>query len=1033
MRLITNSCICRTHPSAPSSYPDPPLHHHAKPDVTSPVLDALKSFGEADHDLASRTDTWAKSVPFGKSPPKDLMDGDIPNESPLNFPTIQERGGFSHPSSVSSPPRPQPFSYGNGHRSSIPSRQQSMDRRKSHSYGSPMSNHAPLPHFPQAHFYGAPDIDLLSTQNRPPADRSYTFCGFDTLPNSSPKMSRMGMNVLLVGMDGAVEVLAVEDRRTRLIGQITGLNGRVMEAKLVQGHSSGSSTRPHVVVIIHGPLPPNEEEGRVSSASSEVNEVPPSVARGHRVEKRIKEDVQYYQTRVEVYSLRTGELVATLFTSKPVPALENIPGFPSFAPAAVGSLKLFTSGSHVILASGVSGEVYIYRLNSSSALVTYHCVGKAWTGIQPGDARRYSTSSNSTDPDGSRSESPHGSSASERPILAVQGRWLAIVPPSTAYRGSLQGTVPLSVSHGKVSGIETRSPPSMPSVNCTTDVGDGESLFDRVARGVAQELVRGARWMGDQGLQAWNNYWNNTQAPGAPPRRPSQTPEPPSYGHGPFPPTHAQETQASTPTEPDTVSIIDLKRLNDSTETRNVFLHPVATFQVPNGCSFLSLSPNGLMLFTASRKGDVQYVWDLMQLKHCRAAAFMADDQASQSPNVRQVARYQRLTTSSIVDVIWTPPLGERLAIITRKGTIHAFDLPRSAFQWPPFRRARSPNKPPAPDSAMDEISGPATTGNSFSAAMKLVGGKAQPFFSAVRDRAPSSGAAFPQMSGFALPSAASVRSGKVVAAGLSKSMGAATGTVNTLRHVGENRLHLAGLARDPAPSRVTWICSKGPIYLGLIDNGSFKMYRLKRAISTHKNRQSHSVIGGKEVEFKLPANLQNPCGPAPVLPYDFELAIHTSLALPSVSSQSATTSKSFCQPFSQAEIETNTPYQPFHTDQRVGLSVFTAVGETNDAMRLPSSGPWVFGDDIPTTKLHVRSFSNNGDNHDEDENAAVGHPLRPEGDMENLITLGNSTGNVEEVVITTRRKKKLSTPLKADDGFFEDDCDVLDFAQDRV
>jgi hypothetical protein len=83
-----------------------------------------------------------------------------------------------------------------------------------------------------------------------------------------------------------------------------------------------------------------------------------------------------------------------------------------------------------------------------------------------------------------------------------------------------------------------------------------------------------------------------------------------------------------------------------------------------------------------------------------------------------------------------------------------------------------------------------------------------------------------------------------------------------------------------------------------------------------------------------------------------------------------------------------------------------------------------------------VRSYSNSTDDQgdDEDEMGAIhGHSFGAGGDMENLITLGNSTGNVEEVVITTRRKKKHSIPLKADDGFFEDDCEVLDFARDRV
>lgn len=915
------------------------------------------------------------------------------------------------------------------------SRQHSVDRRKSNSYGSPMSNLAPPPHLPQAHFFGAPDVDL-STHDRLAADGAYSFCAFDTLPNTSIKAPRAGMNVLLVGMDGAVEILAIEDRRSRLLGQITGLNGRVLQAKILPGQPSNESlapSQPHVAVIVHGPFPPTEEEGQVSSAGSEVNGVPPSMVRGPPGDRRPgRDDKSCYQTRVEVYSLRTGDHIATLFASKPVPVLENIPGLPSLAPAPVGGLKLFSSGHSVIVASGISGEVYIFRYTSPG---TYRCLGKTWTNVQTGETRRYSASSSSTEPDASHNDAPQ-STVSERPILAVQGRWLAVVPPSSAYRASIQGTVPSNLLHGKVHGIETRSPPTMPSVNCATDVGEGESFFDKVARGVTQELVRGARWMGDQGLQAWNNYWNSQQSPGMPPQRPIRTPENQAQGHGLFPPTHAQDTLGASPPEPDTVSILDLNRFDDGMDAKASPFHPVATFQVPNGCSFLSLSPNGLMLFTASKKGDVQYVWDLMQLRHCRAMAFMADQQSAQTPNVRQVARYARLTTSSIVDVIWTAPVGDRLAIITKKGTVHVFDLPRSAFQWPPFRRARpAANKSSHTDPASDEMPGHGAAGNPLSAAMKLVGGKTQPFFSAVRGRVPSSGAAFPNMSGFALPSAASIQGGKVMAAGISKSMGAAaTGTVHTLRHVGENRLHLSGLARDPAPSRVTWICQKGVFFLGVVDDGFFKLYRLKQGANSHKGRQFHSVIGGKESQFKLPANLKSLCDPAPLMAYDPALAVQASLLLPSSSSQPFAAGKSQCQPLSQAEIETNTPYQPFHTDQRVGLYVFAA--EVKDTTVSAPSGQWVFGGDISTTRVHVRSYSTGGDEpgEDDDETAAIhGHSFGAGGDMENLITLGNSTGNVEEVVITTRRKKKHSTPLKADDGFFEDDCEILDFARDRV
>lgn len=100
-------------------------------------------------------------------------------------------------------------------------------------------------------------------------------------------------------------------------------------------------------------------------------------------------------------------------------------------------------------------------------------------------------------------------------------------------------------------------------------------------------------------------------------------------------------------------------------------------------------------------------------------------------------------------------------------------------------------------------------------------------------------------------------------------------------------------------------------------------------------------------------------------------------------------------------------------------------------------TGQWVFGDEISTTKLHVRPFSAGGD--DSDEDTVHEHHPGFSGDMENLISLGNSTGNVEEVVITTRRKKKHSSfpstgpGVDMDDGFFEDDCEVLDFARDRV
>ncbi|PYI19229.1 hypothetical protein BO86DRAFT_70057 [Aspergillus japonicus CBS 114.51] len=1019
----------------PSSCPNPTLEPPTSHNIVSPVLDALDSFGDSpENDVTYRTDTWAKSIPFGKSPPNDVTDGEFASGSPFGFLTSHDKGGFSQPSSASPSSRTRPLSYGHGYSTSNTSRQPSADRHKSNPVSSPFNNQIPLPHLPQAHFYGAPDIELpmSSAQSRPISDGGYSFCAFDTILSQWFKASRIGSNVLLVGTDGALDILAIEDQKTRLVGKLTGLNGRVIEAKLLTSTSANDpnfASRPHIAVVTHGPCSVPDDEGHASSTGSETNEIPagrPSIS-GGRISK---DELKYYQTRADVYSLRNGEHITTLLTTPPVQCFGNIPGMPSLAPLPVGNLKLYASGSYVIVASGSSGEVYTYGIGR------YQCLGKMWTSIQSKESRRYSTSSSSTDPDGSQSDSPHGPPNHDNPIVSLRGRWLATVPPSTTYRASLRATVPAALLQGKTIGLETRSPPSRPVITCATDVGEGESFFGKVARGVTQELMRGARWMGDQGLQAWNNYWNKEQAQSVSTRRSPNLMDFSPQGYNIFPPTHSQETQTASPAEPDLVSVTDLQRLEEGTETKNALFGSMTTFQVPNGCSFLSFSPNGLMLLTVSKKGDVQYVWDLLQAKYCRAGALLSDDPTSAQPSVRQVARFSRLTASRIIDVVWCPPSGDKLAIITSKPTVHVFDLPRSAFQWPPFRRARpQPPKAPMNDLPAEELSDRAAAANPLSAAFKMVGGKTQPILAAVRGRAPSTGAAFNSMGGFTIPSTAGV-SGKAVAAGLSKSMGAAaTGTVktvNTFRHGGEHRLHLSGLSRDPVASRVTWVTSKGLPFLGLLDGGFFRLYRIKRSVSANRNRQLQSAIGEKALEFRLPPILQTPCGPLTVGTLGAETNVWATMALPSSTARPPASSKLKSQPLSQAEIETNTPYQPFHTDQRVNLFVYS---EMNDAETSVPIGQWVFGGSLPTSKLHVRPFSSHSED-DEDEMMQEHHQGFG-GEMENLISLGNSTGNVEEVVITTRRKKKATSALASgngvDDGFFEDDCEVLDFARDRV
>ncbi|KAK2806251.1 hypothetical protein FQN51_007292 [Onygenales sp. PD_10] len=1005
--------------------------------IVSPVLDALSSFGNQDNDIAHRTDSWAQSIPFGRSPPHDLMDGLSISDSPPNITALGETGGFSHSPSPASPPsKPRPLSYANGQSNFTPSRYPSGDRQKRHSSSNYNMNQVPLPHLPQPHFYSAPDIDIPnfpSPNMRPVPETGYTFCAFDTIPNPHSKSSRFGGKVLLVGRDGGLEVLNLEGDKARVVGKLEGLNGRVLDAKVLTWASRAdpfASSRPLVAISIHGPALQPDDTRAPSSADSDHVDIVPAVSTRRSKREELRQD----QTRVLVYSLKTQEHITTLFSTKSLPCLDNYPGLPASASAPVANFKIHASGNFVVLASGISGEVFIYTAVPHSSPGAFQCLGKTWTSMQTKDIRRYSSSSNSTtDLDDLQSDGSRASNA-DIPILSLSGRWLAIVAPSaSSHRVSLHGTIPPQLIRKKTYGIDSHMPPSRPSMTCGVDSGEGESLLNKVARGVTQELFKGARWIGDQGMQTWNNYWNkDAQLMQPAPARRFE----PQLWHGIFPPTHAPDTQAGLSDEPELVSIIDLKKLEESHDTKSSFPAPIATFQPPDGCSFLSFAPNGLMLLTTSKKGDIQFVWDLMQIKHCRARAFISDDPASSTDptnppalHVRQVARYARLTTSSVVDVIWTVPTGENMAIITKKGTVHVYDLPRAAFQWPPLRRPMASKKPKAVPAGeeLEEISNT----NPFAAAMKFVGGTTQPILAAVRNRAPSVGTFTGSAGGLA---ATGVRGGgKVVAAGLSKSVGAATGTVNTLRHVGENRLHLSGFSRDAAPSRVTWYSSDEEPVLAVIDNGRFKAYKVRRSLSNAKNKQGQSVIGVKMLDIRLPPNVQISNMSEPQLPVG-EPHITGFWSLPSPTLTRRASGKLKSQPLSQAEIETNAPYQPFHTDRRVNLMVYPSGYDEKESMQ---SQMWAFGGNIPFTKLNLRPATHSDDDDNDNDNSA-GRNTGP-GEIENLISLGNGGDAIEHVVITSRRKKRVTSSNSPggiatdEDGFFEDDCDVLDFARDRV
>jgi hypothetical protein len=153
-----------------------------------------------------------------------------------------------------------------------------------------------------------------------------------------------------------------------------------------------------------------------------------------------------------------------------------------------------------------------------------------------------------------------------------------------------------------------------------------------------------------------------------------------------------------------------------------------------------------------------------------------------------------------------------------------------------------------------------------------------------------------------------------------------------------------------------------------------------------------------------------------------------------------------------QAEIESNAPYQPFHTDRRVALHVYASedllpdspsvsalfspskpLGSSIDSV-FGTKSAWAFGEPIKTTKLDVGPPINLEDDLGA---SAADHRALPSTAMERVTRVTDSTEEVEQIVITTRRRKTLphaggNTPGD-EEGFFEDDCEVLDFASQRV
>ncbi|TGJ87769.1 hypothetical protein E0Z10_g1029 [Xylaria hypoxylon] len=1052
-------------PAAPASIPT-----NGNPSG-SPLLDAA-SATSISGSTAPSTNEWSRAMGPLSGSPSNLISimGDSPPTQPSSYEDPrglsyawgaqqQNRRHYvnSNPYSASPPSssrRPLSFQMDQYPASDFRSQASSppgVRRSSMHSPFAPPRVNPPLPHQPQAHFYGAPDIDLdMHPKTGLKAGEKGFYFGFDTIPRPNSAQTSGNDHVVLAGYEGGMDIYSVGKRGVEPLATLKGLRGGVYNAKILpwNGTSDPFGIFPLVAVVVHGPVPPlnipdialesvfdNTSSPRlegIRTPQSDTNQRQVSIGKSIPI-------IEAYQTSVEVYSLVTNQLIDVLLEAPKTPIKASVTSPVFRSPQPTGAFQIRAEDGNVVVASGTTGECWVYRQvrYEQDPGYRFSCVGKLWTSLQQ------SLKSDSTPEDETASIPPPPRKRPQTPILAVSGRWLAYCPPPASSQIALNALIPVP-AEGKAPGLSTLTSPVLPNESSEIEQPISDGVMNRIMRETTQEFIQGARWVGKQGMQLWNNYWKAGQQP---PSRQSTVGSPP-WGSGytgrpdnaQFPPTYGVSGQAVSK-EPGLVSIVDMHSLMSSAT-----IHPTTTFRPPLGCSFLSFSPTGLSLFTASNKGDVQTVWDLMRIQYTKSSPLQhSQPNNGHATRVRQVAQFSRMTVARVVDVAWARPNGERAAMVTERGTVHLLDMPPSAYTWPPPRRRAA-----APEVVRGGAENASSAVSIASNVLSSAYGATRPLLNSHR-RNTSNSQTTPTIMNHAS------YGGKVLAAGISHSLGNAGTAINHLRHTGENRVSLPLRNMSAGPSCATWITGKKHHTLFVVGDGQVRMFPGKSRRPSVRKDRPRIARGSKYNDFKLRDLPNDLIAPSikqiidPIEDLDLSSPDHdggnTLVLHPRPRLEDVDHSPEAAIP--QAEIESNAPYQPFHTDRRISLHVYKgASGESglssvirhmdsatlNDTQkraghRQPKpviSQAWAFGQAISTTKLSV---SLPGD--DEVSNSIDDHRALPVSAMERVLQVG---GNDEQIVVTTRRRRGGNRAADADeDGFFEDDCEVLDFADQRV
>jgi len=1006
------------------------------------MLSELNTSQKVSDEHTPPTETWARSVSNGRSPLVEPIPGLSVPASPPFEPGFLGRGGFNSRSPPVSPQRKaRAVSYGGP----IPTLPVHTSRASTSPYGYGTSAYgsppAP-PHLPQQHFYGVHDIDLGISQPKHQRLQEPVLLKFTTIPGAAHD-ARHGV---FLSIDRDLNVLAFNGERIEQIGALYGLAGTILDAVFLtwdRGDDPFEDYRPLVALTVYGPRTPEMDQvNNPTGASMARDQLTP-------------EDVDVgLDTRIEVYSLSRNRFVAELLSVPSLPTPPPFPGIPSPPSGPIGSLKVQASGNFLTISSGSSGEIFTFGVRKGQESGMFECLGKYWTTTQPLVQRRDSTHGSASDADVSPADVGRRQDGDNVPIGSLHGRWLAYCPASIPSRPTIGASLGPGVVYSKFANLSAGTAPSRPAISCEVESPDVDTFFGKVSRGFAQEVVRGTRWLGEKGLQTWQSYWKKDGAvsgavAGSSSSSPPMFSPPPMFAQ--FPPTHGSDVSQAAK-EPELVTIVDLKIVQEN-QARKMSdgYGTVATFQPPGGCSFLSFMPTGLGLLTATKKGDLQYVWDLMELKYTRPSRVPASGESVRSPaHVRQLAKYIRLSPSTIVDVVWEAPIGNRLALLTKNRTVHIFDVPLAAFRWPPPRLPQKsrPTSAPVDPSLVSGQHEPAPTGGFLASAMSIAG-RTQPILANLRGRAPSIGGGIAGIgvTGIGLASTTSIKGGKAVAAGLSKSLGAATETVSNIRHAGQSRLHLKIAAK---PGILVWQRRDQRPGLCVLDPVAIRTYYVRKTKPRDSRQQDTASVfeARKAVGTKMPSR--------PDLMRDFmawqsvrgekshEAVQNANVGFWKSRSVREVISNAI-HPLAHAEIETSAPYQPFHADHRVTLSVYPEDHQliasplpTASAVFQPPSQPisstspekWVFGNEIAATRLNVTVV----------QHESRGDHLEESVPYEETRLTPAVHDEVEQIASATRRRKYKAgrSPIDgeemlSEEGFFEDDYDVLDFTPDRV